>query len=89
MAGILHALADPLRLRILTAVTTTRRTEQQLLEVLGVEPAVLCVHLRALAGAGLVARHPGSPPFYELAGPSVAALLEALVSLAERGGAAG
>jgi DNA-binding transcriptional ArsR family regulator len=52
---MLAALANPLRLRIMAALTPGRNYVSQLARELGISRPLLYLHLRQLEGAGLVA----------------------------------
>jgi DNA-binding transcriptional ArsR family regulator len=57
----IRALADPLRLRILGALTGAPRTTKQVAELLGEKPTKLYHHVEALERAGLIRLHETRP----------------------------
>lgn len=82
MAELAKALADPLRLALLEQLMVGPATVSQLVAVIGATQPNVSNHLAVLREGGLVASaNLGRQKIYELAGPSVAQLVEALVSV--------
>ncbi|MEU9097624.1 metalloregulator ArsR/SmtB family transcription factor [Streptomyces sp. NPDC048361] len=75
--GVLKAVADPSRYRLLWALSGAELPVSALAELLGAHVAATSQHLAKLRAAGLVtSRRDGTRIFYRAAGPRVRALLE-------------
>lgn len=75
--GVLKAVADPSRYRLLWALSGAELPVSALAELLGAHVAATSQHLAKLRAAGLVtSRRDGTRIFYRAAGPGVRALLE-------------
>jgi DNA-binding transcriptional ArsR family regulator len=83
-ATIAAAIGEPARARMLLCLQDGRaRTSTELAVVGGVTPSTASVHLQRLRAQGLVrVKAQGKHRYYQLAGPRVAAALEALCVLA-------
>jgi DNA-binding transcriptional ArsR family regulator len=83
VAPIAALFGDPARAAMLAALTAGHALPAgELARAAGVHPATATAHLRRLIDAGLVrVRAQGRHRYHELAGPEVAAVLEALAQL--------
>jgi DNA-binding transcriptional ArsR family regulator len=54
LAGVLHALADPVRLQVVDALSRSPRRAGELAQAAGVSAPTMSKHLRLLLAAGLV-----------------------------------
>lgn len=83
-SSIAAAIGEPARARMLYALIDSRaRTSTELAAIADVTPSTASVHLQRLKICGLVHLHAqGKHRYYSLAGPRVAAALEALSVLA-------
>jgi DNA-binding transcriptional ArsR family regulator len=88
IAPVAALLGDPARANMLTALLGGQAlTAGELAREAGVTAQTASSHLAKLAAGGLVtSRRQGRHAYYALSGPDVAALLEKLMSLAERTG---
>ncbi|MDV3127202.1 winged helix-turn-helix domain-containing protein [Mycobacterium sp. 21AC1] len=84
LAPIASLIGDPTRVAILAALTEQRLLPAgELARRAGVHPATATAHLRRLVEGGLVIVHvQGRHRYHQLAGPQVAAVIEALAQLA-------
>jgi DNA-binding transcriptional ArsR family regulator len=84
LAPVASLIGDPTRIAILAALAEGRALPAgELASRAGVHPATATAHLRQLAEGGLVVvRAQGRHRYHELAGPRVAAVVEALAQLA-------
>ncbi|HEX6448201.1 MAG TPA: helix-turn-helix domain-containing protein [Trebonia sp.] len=84
LASAAALLGDPARAAMLAALADGRALPAgELAHLAGVHPATATAHLRRLAEGGLVrVRAQGRHRYHELAGPEVAAVLEALAQIA-------
>jgi DNA-binding transcriptional ArsR family regulator len=84
VSGIAAAIGEPARARMLYCLSDNRaRTSTELATVAGVTPSTASVHLQRLKAQRLVkVLAQGKHRYYSLAGPPVAAALEALSVLA-------
>ena len=79
IATFFKVLAEPLRLRLLSALYDGERTVNQLLELTGANQANASKHLKVLLDAGLVTRRKeGNNAFYAVADPIVFMLCESV-----------
>ena len=83
LAGVLRALADPARLRLLSLIQAQPDGEAcvcHLVEPLGLSQGTVSHHLKALLGAGLVEREQrGSWAYYRVVPEALAAVRSLLV----------
>jgi DNA-binding transcriptional ArsR family regulator len=78
-AGLLKAMANPVRLRVLCQLAEGEKSVGELEQVAGVSQSALSQHLALLRQRGLVKpRRAGQTIFYALAGAEAPALLAAL-----------
>ena len=78
-AGLLKAMANPVRLRVLCQLAEGEKAVGELEEVAGVSQSALSQHLALLRQRGLVqGRREGQTILYSLAGTEAPALLAAL-----------
>ncbi len=78
-AGLLKAMANPVRLRVLCQLAEGEKSVGELEQVAGVSQSALSQHLALLRQRGLVKpRRAGQAIFYALAGAEAPALLAAL-----------
>ncbi|HEX2199482.1 MAG TPA: metalloregulator ArsR/SmtB family transcription factor [Burkholderiales bacterium] len=78
-AGLLKAMANPVRLRVLCQLAEGEKSVGELEQVAGVSQSALSQHLALLRQRGLVKpRRAGQAVFYALAGAEAPALLAAL-----------
>lgn len=84
LAQVARLIGDPARSAILAALADGRaRPAGELARLAGISPATATAHLRRLVDGGLVRVRPqGRHRYHELAGPQVAAALEALAGIA-------
>lgn len=84
LAELAGAIAEPARAAILLVLTDGRALPASVLAAeAGVAPSTASAHLSRLLAAGLVRCHPqGRHRYYELAGPQVGELVEAMARLA-------
>src|SRR3954470_12479909 len=84
LAAVASLIGDPTRIAILTALAEGHALPAgELAHRAGVQPATATAHLRQLVDGGLVVvRAQGRHRYHELAGPRVAAVVEALAQLA-------
>jgi DNA-binding transcriptional ArsR family regulator len=84
LAAVAVLIGDPARAAMLDALATgVALPAGELARRAGVRPATATAHLRRLVGGGLVkVRAQGRHRYHELAGPQVAAALEALAQIA-------
>jgi DNA-binding transcriptional ArsR family regulator len=84
LAPVASLIGDPTRIAILAALADGHALPAgELAHRAGVHPATATAHLRRLVDGGLVAvRAQGRHRYHELAGPQVAAVVEALAQLA-------
>jgi DNA-binding transcriptional ArsR family regulator len=84
LAPVASLIGDPTRITILAALAEGHAMPAgELAHRAGVHPATATAHLRQLVDGGLVSvRAQGRHRYHELAGPRVAALVEALAQLA-------
>jgi DNA-binding transcriptional ArsR family regulator len=89
IARVAALIGDHARSDVLTALMTDRSlTATELTEIAGVTKQTMSAHLAKLLDAGLIAvESQGRHRYFRLAGPDVAALLEALMGVAFRTGA--
>jgi len=82
LARFWHALSDPTRARLLTALREAPGYPAELAELLGVTRQNLSNHLACLRGCGLVVAVPqGRRTRYELADPRIGQALSSLLGL--------
>ena len=87
MLAALRAAGEPTRLRILTLLSEGERTVKDLTDILGQSQPRISRHLKLLADAGLIERHPeGSWVFYRAAdkGPAAEICADIISRLDER-----
>lgn len=84
LAPVASLIGDPTRIAILAALAEGHALPAgELAHRAGVHPATATAHLRQLVEGGLVSvRAQGRHRYHELAGPQVAAVVEALAQLA-------
>ena len=84
LAAVAALVGDPARIAMLAALAGGRALPAgELARAAGVRPATATAHLRKLVAGGLVrVRAQGRHRYHELAGPRVAALVEAMAQLA-------
>jgi DNA-binding transcriptional ArsR family regulator len=84
LAAVAALVGDPARITMLAALAGGRALPAgELARAAGVRPATATAHLRKLVAGGLVrVRVQGRHRYHELAGPRVAALVEAMAQLA-------
>jgi DNA-binding transcriptional ArsR family regulator len=84
LAPVASLIGDPTRIAILAALAEGHALPAgELAQRAGVHPATATAHLRQLVEGGLVSvRAQGRHRYHELAGPQVAAVVEALAALA-------
>src|ERR1700755_956766 len=84
LAPVASLIGDPTRIAILAALAEGHALPAgELAHCAGVHPATATAHLRQLVDGGLVSvRVQGRHRYHELAGPGVAAVVEALAQLA-------
>src|SRR3954463_5942025 len=84
LAPVASLIGDPTRIAILAALAEGHALPAgELAHRAGVHPATATAHLRQLVEGGLVSvRAQGRHRYHELAGPQVAAVVEALAALA-------
>ncbi|HWD09215.1 MAG TPA: metalloregulator ArsR/SmtB family transcription factor [Actinomycetota bacterium] len=75
-AGLLRAVAHPLRIRILELLAGTERSVGELMALTGAEASQLSHHLGVLRAAGVLAsRREGSNVYYRISDPRTLHLL--------------
>jgi ArsR family transcriptional regulator, lead/cadmium/zinc/bismuth-responsive transcriptional repressor len=80
VVDVLKALAEPTRLRLVSALSQKEQSVGELAELVGANVAAVSQHLARLREAGLVAsRRDGTRIFYRSSTPHVAALLDHLI----------
>ena len=86
IAGRFRVLAEPMRLRLLHALSDSEMSVSELVEATGAGQANVSKHLGIMLDAGLVARRKeGLNVFYRVADPSIFAMCETVCSsLGER-----
>ena len=81
IAGRFRVLAEPMRLRLLHALSDSEMSVSELVEATGAGQANVSKHLGIMLDAGLVARRKeGLNVFYRVADPSVFDMCEAVCS---------
>jgi DNA-binding transcriptional ArsR family regulator len=81
LVGVLRALADDTRLRVLRLIAERPRSTQELAPLIGVTEAGLSKHLRALTAAGLLERRrEGYYVLYRLVPEQLAAVAPSLMT---------
>jgi DNA-binding transcriptional ArsR family regulator len=90
-AGLLKAMANPVRLRVLCQLAEGEKAVGELEQVAGVSQSALSQHLALLRQRGLVSsRRAGQAIYYALDGAEAPALLAALYEVyCSKGGLAG
>ena len=89
LSGLLRALADPLRARIVELLAQEQLCTCHLAELTGARQTNLSNHLRVLREAGLVRAEPaGRYTYYRLRPEALAAIAAHYTALAERAGIA-
>ncbi|ATS18758.1 metalloregulator ArsR/SmtB family transcription factor [Synechococcus sp. PCC 6717] len=72
VADYFKVLAEPSRLQVLCALKQGRRNVSEIIQHTGLGQANVSKHLKTLAQAGLVRRHPqGVTVYYEIADPTI------------------